>query len=130
MPSSSNLQQKLFGVVYAYQRGKIPADKVGSNIKKIAKTISPEDAKKYARSTRNIKEIIQDIVETPKYTEQTIREIVESKVPGEVKGQVIDSFTAQLLCTVMDSLDEHNKNKMLDRPLNEMVAVSYKILTF
>ena len=50
MPAKSKSQQKLFALVHLYQQGKIPADKVSNTIKRIAKTISPEDAKKYAQA--------------------------------------------------------------------------------
>lgn len=40
MPSTSKSQQRLFGIVHAYQTGKIPVGKVSTQIKKIVKSIS------------------------------------------------------------------------------------------
>jgi hypothetical protein len=131
MPSVSKQQQKLFGLVHAYQQGKVPADKVSTKIKKIAKSISPEDAKKYASTSHaELKEVLHTILHSPKYTELTLSEIVKTQNPSMVKGQLIDVFTAQLLCTVMTKLNENNKNDLLQCPVNQMVAVAYKVLTY
>jgi hypothetical protein len=131
MPSTSKSQQRLFGIVHAYQTGKIPAGKVSAQIKKIAKSISSADAKKYASTPHdNLKEILHTILHSPTYIEETLREIATTKISGQVKGQIVDVFTAQMLVTVMNKLNEQNKITLLQSSLNEMVAVSYKILTY
>jgi hypothetical protein len=131
MPSTSKSQQRLFGIVHAYQTGKIPAGKISAKIKKIASSISPEDAKKYASTPHaDLKEVLHTILHSPKYTELTLSEIVNTQTPSMVKGQLIDIFTAQLLCTVMTKLNENNKNNLLQCPVNQMVAVAYKLLTY
>lgn len=130
MPAVSKQQQKLFGLVHAYQQGKVPADKVSDKIKKIAKSISPEDAKKFATTSHaDIKEL-QSVFNSPSYVENTLQEIIKTSTPDHVKGQLVDVFTAQLLTTVMKQLNEQNKNVLLQKPLHEMVAISYKILTY
>jgi hypothetical protein len=131
MPSTSKSQQRLFGIVHAYQTGKIPTGKVSGKIKKIAKSISSADAKKYATTPHdNLKEILHTILHSPAYTEETLREIAITKIPAHVKGQLVDVFTAQMLVTVLNKLNEQNKNTLLQSSLNEMVAVSYKVLTY
>lgn len=129
MPAVSKQQQKLFGVVHAYQTGKISADKVNDKIKKIAKSISPEDAKKFASSRVSIDEV-KTVFTSPTYIQETLREIVDTKTPAHVKGELVDIFTAQMLTTVLKKLNEHNKTVLLQKPLTEMVAISYKILTY
>lgn len=130
MPAVSKQQQKLFGLVHAYQQGKVPADKVSSKIKKIAKSISPEDAKKYASTSHaNINELSR-VFNSPTYIQETLKEIISTNTPDYVKGQLIDVYTAQMLTTVMKKLNEENKNILLQKSLNEMVAISYKILTY
>jgi hypothetical protein len=64
------------------------------------------------------------------YVEETLREIVNTNTPDTIKGKLVDVFTAQLLITVMKQLNEHNKTVLLQKPLNEMVAISYKILVY
>jgi len=130
MPAVSKQQQKLFGLVHAYQQGKVPAGKVSARIKHIAKSISPEDAKKFATTPHaDIKEL-QEVFNSPLYVENTLQEIIKTNTPDYVKGQLIDVFTAQLLTTVMKQLTEQNKTALLQKPLNEMVAISYKVLTY
>lgn len=130
MPAVSKQQQKLFGVVHAYQTGKLSSDKVSAKIKKLAKSISPEDAKKFASTSHaDIKEL-SSVFASPSYVEETLNEIVTTNTPDYVKGHLVDTFTAQMLMTVMKKLNEQNKNILLQKPLNEMVAISYKILTY
>lgn len=130
MPAVSKQQQKLFGAVYAYQTGKISADKVSSKIKKIAKSILPEDAKKFASTSHADISELTAVFNSPYYVYETLKEIVETNTPDHVKGQLIDVFTAKMLMTVMGKLNEENKQLLLQKPLNEMVAISYKVLTY
>jgi hypothetical protein len=52
MPAASKSQQRLFGMVHALQAGKLDADKlspsVAAKVKKVAKSISKQDAKDFA----------------------------------------------------------------------------------
>lgn len=131
MPATSKSQQRLFGMIHAYQTGKIPAHKVSDRIKKIAKSISPTDAKHYATTShRGLKEILHSILTSPIYTEQILREIVATKRSAELRGHLVDVYTARMLTIVMDKLNEENKAKLLSQPLNEMVALAYKVLTY
>lgn len=131
MPAVSKKQQQLFGIVHAFQQGKIPADKVSPQIKKIAKSISPEDAKKYASTTHaDIKEVLQKIINSPKYIQTVLEEIVSTKTPQAIKGVSVDAFTSRMLLTVLTRLNETNKNKFLQYPINEMVAVAYKVVSY
>lgn len=125
MPAKSKSQQKLFALVHLYQQGKISPDKVSNTIKRIAKTISPEDAKKYA-STPHIG--LKNVVETPTYIRETLDEIVHHKKAEYVKGQLVDHYTASLITTVLNKLHENNQKILLSKRVNEMVAIAYKIL--
>lgn len=130
MPAVSKQQQKLFGLVHAYQTGKVSGDKVNDKIKKIAKSISPEDAKKFASTSHvDIKEL-QTVFNSPVYIQETLNEIIKTNTPDYIKGQLVDTFTAKLLVTTINKLNELNKDILLQKPLNEMVAISYKILTY
>lgn len=48
MPALSKSQQRLFGMVHAYKKGKLK--KAPKKIKEIAKNISDEDAKDFAKT--------------------------------------------------------------------------------
>jgi hypothetical protein len=130
MPAKSEAQQRFFGMVYAYQKGKLPADKASKAVKRVAKTISPDDAKKYASTSHDdLKEILASIVSSPLYTEQLIREADNSNVPVKVKGKYIDGYTAKLISLTLDNLTENNKLSLLENSMDEIVALSYKIIT-
>ena len=64
-----------------------------------------------------------------KPTERILHEIVKTKHPANVNGVMVDMFTAHMLVTVINRLTEENKEKLLNRPTNEMVMLAYKILT-
>lgn len=129
MPAASKKQQRFFGLVHAYQTGKLPADKASPAVKRVAKTISAVDAKKYASTKhKGLAETLRNILNSPKYIEETINDIAESNSAGMVKGETVDVYTARLLKTILERLKEDNKNLLLSKPLNEMVAISYKII--
>lgn len=131
MPAVSKKQQRFFGLVHAYQSGKLPASKASPAVKRVAKTISNADAKKYASTPhKNITEKLKEILRSPKYIEETINDMVESNSSGKIRGEVVDAYTAQMLKVVLARLTEENKNLFLSKPLNEMVAISYKILLY
>ncbi len=52
--STSKAQQRLFGMAHAVQKGELSPSKVGGAVKKIAKTVSPEDVEDFA-STKHDK---------------------------------------------------------------------------
>lgn len=126
MPATSKSQQKLFALVHLYQQGKLPADKVSAKIKRIAKTISPEDAKKYA-STKHTG--LKEIIESSTYITETLNDIVENKNPEHIKGVLVDHYTASLLKAVITNLNGLNKEKFVSKSVNEMVAIAYKMVT-
>lgn len=130
MPAKSKAQQQLFAIVHGYQTGKIPANKVSSRIKKIAKSISPEEAKKYASTPHaQLYEVLMKVLSSPVYIEETLKEIVETRIPGNVGGHAVDQFTANMILTVSSKLTAENKYNLFQRPLHEVVAISYKLLT-
>lgn len=130
MPATSKEQQRFFGMVHAYQSGKLSGDKVSKSVKRVAKTISPEDAKKYAATSHDdLKEILHKIVSSPAYTEQLIREAAQNKTSANIKGQLIDTYTASMIVTAMDSLCESDRANLLNLPVPRIVTTTYKILT-
>ena len=126
MPAKSKSQQKLFALVHLYQQGKIPADKVSNTIKRIAKTISPEDAKKYASTPHaNLKNVVESFA----YIHETVNEIVQYKKADYIRGQLVDQYTANLIKTVLNNLHEDNQKIFLAKSVDEMVAIAYKMVT-
>lgn len=79
MPSKSKKQQRLMGMVHAYQmRGGEASD----TIKQIAKSISPEDSKHYAQTKH------KDLPEK-------VAIMLDGDIPGVVKKAVFHCMTKQ-----------------------------------
>jgi hypothetical protein len=126
MSVGNTQQQKLFGMVHAYQTGKLSENSVDSRIIKLARHISPDMAKKYALAERtDLKQLFHSV----EYIVDTLHSIVENNQADYVKGTLIDKYTASLLLTVFNKLNEQNQQQFVKRSLNEMVALSYTILT-
>lgn len=125
MPASSKAQQKLFALVHLYQQGKLPTDKVSATIKRIAKTISQKDARKYASTKHNN---LKEVMESSAYIRETIAEIIHEKRADYIKGKLVDHYTASLIFTVLNKLNEDNQRVFLSKNLDEMVALAYKMV--
>jgi hypothetical protein len=62
--------------------------------------------------------------------EHRIKLIAEEKTPAKVNGVLIDTFTATMINTVAQKLSEDNKSLLFSKSINEIVALSYKIMTY
>lgn len=127
MPAKSKAQQKLFALVHAYKQGKLP--NVSKKIKQIAQHISDEDAKKYASTKHEHLPELKELFHSPAFIQETLKEIQQSKTPDYVKGKLIDEYTASMLLVAMKHLHEDHRKQLLSYPINEMVLLSYKLLT-
>jgi hypothetical protein len=58
-----------------------------------------------------------------------LHDIVETRQPNYVKGSLVDVYSASLLYTVCSKLNEDNQIKFTAKSLDEMVAISYKLVT-
>jgi hypothetical protein len=131
MPARSKKQQRFFGLVHAYKTGRLPANKASRAVIRAAKSISAADAKKYASTShKGLAEELKAILNSPEYIEESIKDIIETNEVIEIKGQVVDKYTATMIQTVLDGLNENNKKALLSKSLNEIVAVAYKVLTY
>jgi hypothetical protein len=159
MPSVSKAQQKLFGIVHAIQTGRAKASDFSPTAQKLAHLMSKSDVKKYASTSisklpnkkdevagaipaSDIPVASTDMTPTvsndPTYvsfdedynTKQSqILSIVKDKKPAEIDGNLIDVYTAALLTKVLHKLAPENRKKMLELPMEKMVATAYKLVT-
>lgn len=130
MPAKSKKQQQLFGLVHAYQTGKVSADKVSARVKHIAQSISPDEAKKFASTPHTGLDELKRIYQSPEFVQASLEEIASSGFPAKVKGSYVDKYTAAMLLTVSNKLNEENRKELFSRTLNEAVAIAYKIVTY
>jgi hypothetical protein len=57
-----------------------------------------------------------------------LRQIVADKQWGKVQGMNVDLQTASLLLQIIDGLNPQNKENFLERPIEQMADIAYKIL--
>lgn len=55
--------------------------------------------------------------------------VLKDKKPAEIDGIMIDVYTAALLTKVLKKLSIQNRQKMLELPMEKMVATAYKLVT-
>lgn len=127
MPAKSKAQQRLFALVHRYKKGQLP--NASKKIKQIAKHISDKDAEKYASTKHAGLTELKEILHSPVFIQETLEEIQRSKTPDYVKGKLIDEYTANMILVASKYLHEEHKKQLLSYPINEMVVLSYKLLT-
>lgn len=59
----------------------------------------------------------------------TLESIAKTGKAKVVENVEIDQFTARMVLTVLGELSEHNQAKFLEKPIDTMVSVAYKIIT-
>jgi hypothetical protein len=60
--------------------------------------------------------------------EETLHEIIRTKSPRKINGEVVDQFTAKLLLRVLYELAPANRDKFLSYPVEKMYAVAQQCL--
>ena len=59
--------------------------------------------------------------------EAKLRKIVAEHQYAEIEGVLVDAFTANVICKVLDALSENNKAMMLSFPVANMADVAFKL---
>lgn len=77
------------------------------------------DIKKFFRNQKKIHDVMQ--------LEKTIRGLAEDRMTGEVNGHEVDGFSAFMVSRVLDQLTQEQKIRLLSKPTNEIIAISYKL---
>lgn len=71
----------------------------------------------------------QQKIQSALTTEQSIRDLAESRTSGEINGEVVDGFSAFMVARVLDELTQEQKVKLLSKSTNEIVTIAYKLAT-
>ena len=64
--------------------------------------------------------------EDPK--EAMLRQIVSDKQRGKVEGVMVDLFTASAIVSVLDAINDANKDKLLALPVDRMADIAFKMM--
>ena len=81
MPAKSKEQQRLFGMVHAYQKGELKNP--SKEIKDVAKSISYDDAKDFAETKH--KGLPNKVKKSTKITESRLRKIISESIKNILK---------------------------------------------
>ena len=60
--------------------------------------------------------------------EAMLRQIVSDKERGKVEGVMVDLFTASAIVSVLDAINETNKEKLLALPVDRMADIAFKMM--
>lgn len=59
---------------------------------------------------------------------ENLEESLRMNEPIEIDGEFIDKYTSQLIIMAAKQLSEDNRERYFELPIDQMVAVAYKIL--
>lgn len=110
----------------------------------LVESTSMQKLHKYV-SKRNIKEMARQIVNSGPdldvseflYTnvpdfhaskkENFFRKLTETHDGGEIDGVLVDNFSAFMVSRVLDKLTYEEKVRLLNKPISEILSISYKL---
>jgi hypothetical protein len=59
---------------------------------------------------------------------EKIKSIVENWQYSKIEGFIVDGTTAQMLLTIVENLNEVNREKFLSLPITRMVDIGWKLV--
>jgi hypothetical protein len=80
--------------------------------------------------SNDIKQHIRKYLYTsPKFMRLVLEHTAKTGKPLHYQGEVIDKYTANMILAVAKKLNTEHRVAFFKRPLNEMVALAYTLLT-
>ena len=83
-------------------------------------------SEEYGLQTKEFEPIPGVDFDNPK--EAQLRQIVSDKQRGKVEGVMVDLFTASAIVSVLDAINETNKEKLLALPVERMADIAFKMM--
>jgi len=83
-------------------------------------------SEEYGPQTKEFEPIPGVDFDNPK--EALLRQIVSDKQRGEVEGVMVDLFTASAIVSVLDAINDTNKEKLLALPVDRMADIAFKMM--
>ena len=99
-----------------------------TELKKIIKEelLKEFGSEEYGRQTKEFEPIPGVDFDNPK--EAQLRQIVSDKQRGKVEGTMVDLFTASAIVSVLDAVNETNKEKLLALPVDRMATIAFNMM--
>jgi len=83
-------------------------------------------SEEYGLQTKEFEPVPGVDFDNPK--EAMLRQIVSDKQRGKVEGMMVDLFTASAIVSVLDAINETNKEKLLALPVDRMADIAFKMM--
>jgi len=113
----------------AVQKGEVHEKAVSRNIRWMARNLSPEQLYEMLRDPVKMEEALSTHI--PKFNadrkEKRIRELVQTGDSVKINGTSLDRFSGTMLAQVLDRLSPEQKQHLLNRPVEEAIAIAYKL---
>ena len=99
-----------------------------SQIRQVVKRILLKEfgSEEYGRQTKEFEPVPGVDFDNPK--EAALRQIVADKERGKVGGTMVDLFTASAIVSVLDAVNETNKEKLLALPVDRMATIAFNMM--
>ena len=83
-------------------------------------------SEEYGLQTKEFEPVPGVDFDNPK--EAQLRQIVSDKQRGKVEGTMVDLFSASAIVSVLDALNETNKEKFLKLPVDRMSEIAFRMM--
>ena len=83
-------------------------------------------SEEYGLQTKEFEPVPGVDFDNPK--EAQLRQIVAEKQAAKVEGTMVDLFSASAIVSVLDALNETNKEKFLKLPVDRMADIAFKMM--
>jgi hypothetical protein len=99
-----------------------------SELRKIIKEelLKEFGSEEYGLQTKEFEPVPGLDFDNPK--EAQLRQIVSDKQRGKVEGTMVDLFSASAIVSVLDALNEMNKEKFLKLPVDRMAEMAFRMM--
>ena len=99
-----------------------------SELRKIIKEelLKEFGSEEYGLQTKQFEPVPGLDYDNPK--EAQLRQIVSDKQRGKVEGTMVDLFSASAIVSVLDALNEMNKEKFLKLPVDRMAEMAFRMM--
>ena len=99
-----------------------------TELKKIIKEelLKEFGSEEYGPQTKEFEPVSGVDFDNPK--EAMLRQIVSDKQRGKVEGVMVDLFTASAIVSVLDAINDVNKEKLLALPVDRMATIAFNMM--
>lgn len=117
MPAKSIQQQKLMGLALAYKRGNVPASKVSAQVKKMAKSMTEKDLRKYAgtphkglpRKVKSESRMTIPIEELRRIVDSVVADVINENYGGDKQEEQKMKLTPEEKQQYLEAISKFNE---------------------